>query len=61
MLACTSSYEVEDLVEAVFYCRHAFADGNYCIQIPHKTKILHFLMKLPTPFACCFWWLFNWI
>jgi len=35
-LAGTSSKELEDFVGAKFYCPHAIADGNQCIQITEK-------------------------
>jgi len=36
-LAGTSSKELEDFVVAKFYCLHALADDNQCIQIREKT------------------------
>jgi len=50
VLAGTSSLELEDFVGEKFYCPHALADGNQCIQIREKTLKSSTVLSTLTPF-----------
>jgi len=50
VLAGTSSLELEDFVGAKFYCPHALADGNQCIQIREKMLKSSTVLSTLTPF-----------